>query len=366
MRPLVRIQRPSGLKDAVLTGQVAAKHVQQVACGDAPDARVTVLACRRDELPVRTEFGVVHCLAVSAKEVQQRSGIDGPDPRHLVSARRHEEATVRTERDTDDRAAVPLYVQQPSVDAPDPRGLVTVVSCRSDTPSVWAERDIQQGVFVAVQNVEKLSVDCSPDTRVAVGPGRRQKPSVRAENCPHHRRRMREQPEQSAVRDNLREDNESLQVTLSNPVNASIAKGSATGTIQNDDTAVAVTAGSYKGATQNGNFVFFTVTPSRTVTSFRINDLPDPCEPYGTLPGGEDFGNSAFTIRDDESFAAQGSYDNPNPSGDTLTHWDGRITGQFSSATSVSGTVLMNYELNYQGTHFKCSSGTVTWTASLQ
>jgi hypothetical protein len=170
----------------------------------------------------------------------------------------------------------------------------------------------------------------------------------------------------TVVADNVREPDENFAVALFNPVNATVAKGTATGTIANDDTSAPVTAGSYKGSTQNGNYVFFTVTPGRTITAFRINDLPDPCEPYGTLPGGEDFGSSTFTIRDDGSFAAQGSYDNPNPSGDTLTHWDGKITGQFGTATSVSGTVLMNYELNYQGTHFRCSSGTIRWSASLQ
>src|SRR5262249_6045384 len=57
-----------------------------------------------------------------------------------------------------------------------------------------------------------------------------------------------------------------------------------------------VTAGSWKGATQNGNYVFFTVTPGRTVTAFRVNDLPDPCAEGPILTGGEDFGNSTFTI----------------------------------------------------------------------
>jgi len=128
-----------------------------------------------------------------------------------------------------------------------------------------------------------------------------------------------------------------------------------------------VTAGSWKGQTQNGNFVFFTVTPTRTVTSFRVNDLPDPCEPGGTISGGEDFGDSTFTIGTDGTFAAEGRWDGSNVSGDfELTHWDGRITGGFGSPTSATGTVLMNYEFNYQGTHFRCSSGTVNWTASLQ
>jgi Calx-beta domain len=71
------------------------------------------------------------------------------------------------------------------------------------------------------------------------------------------------------------EANETFTVTLSNPVNASIAQGTATATIANDDTAVPVTPGSYQGATQNGNFVVFTLMANRTITGFRVNDLPE-------------------------------------------------------------------------------------------
>jgi hemolysin type calcium-binding protein len=132
-------------------------------------------------------------------------------------------------------------------------------------------------------------------------------------------------------------------------------------------TVAPVTAGSYKGQTQNGNFVFFTVTSNRAITAFRVNDLPDPCEPGGTLSGGEDFGGSSFPIAADGTFLAEGRWDGSDVSGDfELTHWDGKLAGAFGTATSVTGTVLMNYEFNYQGTHFRCSSGTVAWSASLQ
>jgi Calx-beta domain-containing protein len=166
------------------------------------------------------------------------------------------------------------------------------------------------------------------------------------------------------------EQNESFTLTLSSPRNARLGKATATGTIVNDDNAppvMAITTGSYKGSTQNGNYVFFTVNSNRTVTGFRVNDLPDQCQPGGEITGGEDFGDSSFTIGDDGSFAADGNWDGSSVSGDVeFTHWDGKITGQFSSANAASGTIVMNYALNYQGTHYTCSSGTVNWTASLQ
>jgi len=127
-----------------------------------------------------------------------------------------------------------------------------------------------------------------------------------------------------------------------------------------------VTAGSYKGATQNGNFVFFTVSSSRTLTAFRVNDLPDPCAEGGELTGGEDFGDSTFPIGNDGAFAAQGTYDRPSSQEDGVAHWDGRISGHFDSATSSSGTLLMNYVYSYKGELLHCSSGDIRWSAALQ
>lgn len=132
-------------------------------------------------------------------------------------------------------------------------------------------------------------------------------------------------------------------------------------------TVAPVTAGSYKGQTQNGNFVFLTVSADRTFTGFRINDLPAPCDGGGTLSGGEDFGDSRFTIRDDGSFAAEGNWDGSVVQGDIeWTHWDGRIAGRFDTATSVTGTIVMNYGLKYQGTALRCSSSQINWSATLQ
>src|SRR5262245_23341749 len=127
-----------------------------------------------------------------------------------------------------------------------------------------------------------------------------------------------------------------------------------------------VTAGSWKGQTQNGNFVFFTVTSTRAVTAFRVNDLPDVCVEGGELPGGEDFGANTFSIGSDGSFGAQGTYDRPSSQEDGVAHWDGRISGHFDSATSSNGTLLMNYVYSYKGALYHCSSGEVRWTATLQ
>ena len=164
------------------------------------------------------------------------------------------------------------------------------------------------------------------------------------------------------------EPNETFAVTLSNPVNATIGQGSATATINNDDTAVPVTAGSYKGTTQNGNYVFFTVTGNRTITDFRANDLPETCDPGGLrLTGGSDFGTSSFRIDEGGVFSAEGTWSGSDPQGDVeWTNWSAKVTGSFGNATSVSGTITEKLELNYKGQHFRCSSGEIRWSATRQ
>ena len=128
-----------------------------------------------------------------------------------------------------------------------------------------------------------------------------------------------------------------------------------------------LTPGSYQGTTQNGNFVFLTVSANRTFTGLRVNDLPAACDGGGSLTGGEDFGESTFTIRDDGTFEAEGTWDGSTVRGDVeWTHWDGRIAGRFDSATAVTGTIVMNYGLKYQGTALRCSSAEIRWSATLR
>lgn len=127
-----------------------------------------------------------------------------------------------------------------------------------------------------------------------------------------------------------------------------------------------LTPGSYQGTTQNGNFVFLTVSADRSFTGLRVNDLPAECEGGGSLSGGEDFGDSRFRIRDDGTFEAEGTWDGSIVQGDfEFTHWDGRVAGRFDTATSVTGTIVMNYGLKYQGTALRCSSGEIRWSATL-
>jgi RTX calcium-binding nonapeptide repeat (4 copies) len=128
-----------------------------------------------------------------------------------------------------------------------------------------------------------------------------------------------------------------------------------------------VTPGNYQGQTQNGNYVFFTVQPNRTFTALRINDLPEPCNGGLSIVGGVNFGTSTIPIEDNGAFTASGNWDGSDVQGDaTWTHSDVTLTGRFDTATSVSGTVVLNERLTYKGTAYQCSSGTISWTATKQ
>lgn len=131
--------------------------------------------------------------------------------------------------------------------------------------------------------------------------------------------------------------------------------------------AAPATPGNYQGQTQNGNYVFLTVLSSRTVTQMRINDLPETCDGPLRITGGRNFGSSTFPIRDDGTFEASGTWDGSDVQGDAeWTHWDVTITGRFDTATTVSGTIVEHDSLKYKGTAYNCTTGNITWTATLQ
>jgi hypothetical protein len=130
-----------------------------------------------------------------------------------------------------------------------------------------------------------------------------------------------------------------------------------------------VTPGSYEGQTQTGNPVFLTVRSDRTFTGWLVaDDLPTNCAGY--FPGGEWFADTTFSIRDDRTFDAQPSWDGSiiAYTGGKLTHWDGRIAGRFDTATSVRGTIVMNYRIEDSTlpASLPCSSRYMAWSATLR
>ena len=166
--------------------------------------------------------------------------------------------------------------------------------------------------------------------------------------------------------DTLVEEDETLDVTLSKPVGARLVRDTGIGTIVNDDVPATATAGNYQGATPEGIYVFLSVLQDRTVTGFRANSLTLNCNLPGYLQGSISWGDQTFKVGDDGTFSGQGSWAGSDVEGDveyTATAWT--VKGTFTNATTVTGSIYLSNELNYNNHHYVCSS-TTTYTATLQ
>ena len=166
----------------------------------------------------------------------------------------------------------------------------------------------------------------------------------------------------SVVSDLAIEQDETFTVTLSNALNATIANGTATGTIRNDDTAVPVTVGTYKGLL-DGNFIFFDVNSDRTVSGFRSNYIREDCNGNLYIYGTVSWGSTHRPIAADATFAFGGT--SSGTVGGNPATFTNAVTGRLDG-TNATGTYTASAEFDYQGTHYRCSSGTKPWTASLQ
>ena len=127
-------------------------------------------------------------------------------------------------------------------------------------------------------------------------------------------------------------------------------------------------AGSYKGATTSGNFVFFDVLPDRRVKGWRVNDVRRPCDQPGFyIYGPIDVGTYAAPVDRDGRFPIEWSYDTSivwDENGDeTPAKAHNRIAG-YVQGSSAAGTVLSTFEFDRDGRHFRCSNGDESWTAS--
>ena len=101
-----------------------------------------------------------------------------------------------------------------------------------------------------------------------------------------------------------------------------------------------MTAGSYKGATSTGNFVFFDVTPGRAVRGFRVSNFRLTCDGDLIVYGPLDFG-PAYESRlgADGSFLEEASGSSTFSDG-TPVKYTIRVTGTVQGS-SASGTAYL-------------------------
>ena len=164
-------------------------------------------------------------------------------------------------------------------------------------------------------------------------------------------------PDASPSADAASESAETFTVGLSNPVAAKIARGSATGTISNDDPSVR--SGAYNGTTSQGKALTFNVSADGTTVSGINTTIDLNCtEVQGftvTLPLTS---TGSFPINSDLTFDA-----NEHDVGSDGTTLDIKFHGQLTASSGGSGTLRVDVS-NIPGVPGICSTGDTTWTAS--
>jgi hypothetical protein len=164
----------------------------------------------------------------------------------------------------------------------------------------------------------------------------------------------------AVVGDTAFEQDETMTVALTSPVNATIADGSATGTITNDDPRPA-RPGYYSGKIQSQDFpdfefINFAVREDgQSVGPFGFVFFAD-CQPEGTFEFAPVTGSGPVVIGSDKRFSVDGK-------GEGTTEI--KVSGTFDAAgTSASGSFQAHVGFTDQGSHYECDTGQRPWSAT--
>jgi hypothetical protein len=156
--------------------------------------------------------------------------------------------------------------------------------------------------------------------------------------------------------DSFVEPDETLTLTLSNPVNATVKTATATGTIRNDD--VAPRSGHYAGSTANGLPISFDVAAGATSLGNFVGAV-DLNAPGWIAPNVSFRMGGTVPIAPDLTFAA--TYSGSDADGP----WTMTISGRLALPGNASGTLHVDATLNVPGHgQIQFYSGDVSWTAS--
>jgi hypothetical protein len=173
----------------------------------------------------------------------------------------------------------------------------------------------------------------------------------------------------TVVGDTAVEQDETISLNLTDPVNATIADGTATGTITNDDVAPPANAGHYTGLTSQSYQLTLDVVGGGTqvanLTFTRVVLYAGGCSAAGLgrwAGVAWRLGNYSAPISPSGAFVFDNAFSYTStelgPSNVTV-----HVTGQFSGS-SASGTLSLGMKFNYQGVDQNCAAN-LTWTASM-
>ena len=171
----------------------------------------------------------------------------------------------------------------------------------------------------------------------------------------------------TVVGDTTYEPDETFTVALSNPVNATIGTGSATGTIQNDDPVAQ--PGHYTGKdSQNENWSFDVTPDGRGLAGLTSGQINMSCSYSGQTVGSTSGGNfrlsSTIPIAPNGTFSATVNFGGGSIGGYPITSDIFTITGQFNGNTmSASWNEKLNFTID--NTYpIDCITGNQTLTAT--
>jgi hypothetical protein len=160
------------------------------------------------------------------------------------------------------------------------------------------------------------------------------------------------------VGDTVAEADETFAVALSSPVNATLARATATGTIANED-AAKPKAGRYSGTSSQNRPVTFDVDAGVTRVSTISVTLDLNCTEVPVT-----FANERLDLPVSLPLGADWSFSFT----DSYSDADGSISVRFDGKLAVNGpaagTLRMDLALNVAGSVVHCSTGDVTWSAS--
>jgi Calx-beta domain/RTX calcium-binding nonapeptide repeat (4 copies) len=158
------------------------------------------------------------------------------------------------------------------------------------------------------------------------------------------------------IADTVVEPDETLTLTLSNPVNAKLGTAQAIGTIENDD--FAPHAGHYAGQTSQGKSISFDVAPdlnSLTSLTFAVILVCQTSAGSGIVPNlGISFSDT-WPLDSTKHWGGAFTVSGESASG------SGTISGSFDAAGHASGT--LHVDMTIGNGVLNCSSKDVTWTA---
>lgn len=162
------------------------------------------------------------------------------------------------------------------------------------------------------------------------------------------------------VGDTAVETDEGLTVTLSNPVTATIAHGSALGTIANDD--FPPHSGHYSGKTSQGSALSFDVSSDlSSVSNFKF-DIGDWRCNSGDLGDAEiTLGGKVASLGSDWGY----HFDIMFPVNNGTASIEVEASGKLTQPGNGGGTVEVRYQANNANdVPFECDAGPVNWSAA--